>query len=175
MFVHCEQSAQKPYNAGLDTASTIQLIGYNSFQGIKTSTEYLVTLVNMCLPIEGPATSRFMLSEANNDCCSNTRTGMAGRRVQYGVVNAADADVGAGAPDFGATWQSKDNLRQQIIKMSDVPANAKLYFWDGQLWLRWDDPDDLPGPTTHKDCLSRHHRYDTPFLGSAGSRQAYAQ
>ena len=69
---------------------------------------------------------------------------MARRRVQYGVVNAADADVGAGAPGFRATWQSKDDLRQ-LLKMSDVP-NGKLYFWDGELWLRWDDPDDLPGP-----------------------------
>ena len=71
---------------------------------------------------------------------------MARRRVQYGVVNASDADVGAGAPGFRTTWQSKDDLRQQVIKMSDVPNNGKLYFWDGELWLRWDDPDDLPGP-----------------------------
>lgn len=70
---------------------------------------------------------------------------MARRRVQYGVVNASDADVGAGAPGFRATWQSKDDLRQQVLKMSDVPK-GKLYFWDGELWLRWDDPDDLPGP-----------------------------
>ena len=71
---------------------------------------------------------------------------MARRRVQYGVVNASDADVGAGAPGFRTTWQSKDDLRQQVMKISDVPNNGKLYFWDGQLWLRWDDPDDLPGP-----------------------------
>ncbi|KAA6425416.1 MAG: hypothetical protein FRX49_04909 [Trebouxia sp. A1-2] len=71
---------------------------------------------------------------------------MARRRVQYGVVNASDADVGAGAPGFRATWQSKDDLRQQVLSISDVPNNGKLYFWDGQLWLRWDDPDDLPGP-----------------------------
>ena len=71
---------------------------------------------------------------------------MARRRVQYGVVNASDADVGAGAPGFRATWQSKHDLRQQVMKLSDVPNNGKLYFWDGQLWLRWDDPDDLPGP-----------------------------
>ncbi|KAL0052530.1 hypothetical protein WJX82_003467 [Trebouxia sp. C0006] len=32
------------------------------------------------------------------------------------------------------------------MNISDVPNNGKLYFWDGQLWLRWDDPDDLPGP-----------------------------
>ncbi|DBA70151.1 TPA: hypothetical protein ACH3X2_012203 [Trebouxia sp. C0005] len=71
---------------------------------------------------------------------------MARRRVQYGVVNASDADVGTGAPGFRATWQSKDDLRQQVMKISDVPKNGKLYFWDGQLWLRWEDPDDLPGP-----------------------------
>lgn len=71
---------------------------------------------------------------------------MARRRVQYGVVNASDADVGAGAPGFRATWQSKDDLRQQVMTISDVPKNGKLYFWDGQLWLRWEDPDDLPGP-----------------------------
>ena len=71
---------------------------------------------------------------------------MARRRVQSGIVNASDADVGAGAPGFRATWQSKDDLRQQVMNISDVPKNGKLYFWDGQLWLRWDDPDDLPGP-----------------------------
>ncbi|KAL0042934.1 hypothetical protein WJX79_004298 [Trebouxia sp. C0005] len=74
------------------------------------------------------------------------KAGMARRRVQYGVVNASDADVGTGAPGFRATWQSKDDLRQQVMKISDVPKNGKLYFWDGQLWLRWEDPDDLPGP-----------------------------
>ena len=74
------------------------------------------------------------------------KTGMARRSVQYGIVNAPDVDVGAGAPGFRATWQSKDDLRQQVMNISDVPKNGKLYFWDGQLWLRWDDPDDLPGP-----------------------------
>lgn len=87
-----------------------------------------------------------MLPKADHDCCSNRKAGMARRRVQYGVVNASDADVGAGAPGFRATWQSKDDLRQQVMRISDVPTNGKLYFWDGQLWLRWDDPDDLPGP-----------------------------
>ena len=94
---------------------------------------------------------------------------MARRRVQYGVVNASDADVGAGAPGFRATWQSKDDLRQQVMKISDVPKNGKLYFWDGQLWLRWDDPDDLPGPeedpTTHQDHLSTDCRYIAVHLG----------
>ena len=71
---------------------------------------------------------------------------MARRTVQYGVVNASNADVGAGAPGFRATWHSPDDLRQQVLKISDVPNNGKLYFWDGELWLRWDDPDDLPGP-----------------------------
>ncbi|DBA86957.1 TPA: hypothetical protein ACH3X2_000350 [Trebouxia sp. C0005] len=95
---------------------------------------------------EGQQTYVRMLSEADTDCFSNRKTGMARRRVQYGVVNASDADVGAGAPGFRATWQSKDDLRQQVLSISDVPNNGKLYFWDGQLWLRWDDPDDLPGP-----------------------------
>ncbi|KAL0038868.1 hypothetical protein WJX77_000097 [Trebouxia sp. C0004] len=81
-----------------------------------------------------------------NKGVSVRKAGMARRRVQYGVVNASDADVGAGAPGFRTTWQSKDDLRQQVMKISDVPNNGKLYFWDGQLWLRWDDPDDLPGP-----------------------------
>ena len=106
----------------------------------------------MCLPAEGQPgvlmlqPGVLMLPKANNDCCSNRKTGMSRRRVQYGVVNASDADVGAGAPGFRATWQSKDDLRQQVTEISDVPNNGKLYFWDGQLWLRWDDPDDLPGP-----------------------------
>ncbi|KAL0030309.1 hypothetical protein WJX77_008995 [Trebouxia sp. C0004] len=54
------------------------------------------------------------------------KTGMARRRVQYGIVNASDADVVAAAPGFRASWQSKEDLRQQVMK--------------------WDDPDDLPGP-----------------------------
>ena len=83
---------------------------------------------------------------ADHKCCLYRKAGMARRRVQYGVVTASDADVGAGAPGFRTTWQSKDDLRQQVMKISDVPNNGKLYFWDGQLWLRWDDPDDLPGP-----------------------------
>ena len=82
---------------------------------------------------------------------------MAKRRV-HGVVNASDADVGAGAPGFRATRQSKDDLRPQVMKISDVPNNGKLYFWDGELWLRWDDPDDLPGPK--EDPL---HKYITVF------------
>ena len=71
---------------------------------------------------------------------------MARRRVQYGIVNASDADVGAGAPGFRASWQSKEDLSKQLMQISDVPKSGRLYFWDGQLWLRWDDPDDLPGP-----------------------------
>ena len=71
---------------------------------------------------------------------------MARRRVQYGVVNASDADVGAEAPGFRAAWQSKEDLRQQLTKKINVPNHGKLYFWDGQLWLRWDDPNGLPGP-----------------------------
>jgi len=104
-------------------------------------------VLNMWLPAEWPATLCPMLPNADDDCCSSRKkTGMARRRVQYGVVTASDADVGAGAPGFRATWQSKDDLMQQIMKISDVPNNGKLYFWDGELWLRWDDPDDLPGP-----------------------------
>ncbi len=86
-----------------------------------------------------------MLLKADHDWWLTRKAGMARRRVQYGVVNASDADVGAGAPGFRATWQSKDDLRQQVMNLSDVPNSGKLYFWDGQLWLRWDDPDDLPG------------------------------
>ena len=67
---------------------------------------------------------------------------MARRSVQNGVVNASDADVAG----IRATWQSKYNLRQQFMKISNVVDDEKLYFWDGQLQLRWDNPDDLPGP-----------------------------
>ena len=86
-----------------------------------------------------------MFPEADNHGASR-KTGMARRAVQYGIVTASDADVGDAAPGFRASWQTKEDLRQQLLKISDVPRNAKLYFWDGQLWLRWDDPDDLPGP-----------------------------
>ncbi|KAA6421018.1 MAG: hypothetical protein FRX49_09157 [Trebouxia sp. A1-2] len=44
---------------------------------------------------------------------------MARRRVQYGVVDASDADVGAGAPGFRATWQSKALLKLSV----DTAAN----------------------------------------------------
>ncbi|KAL3131377.1 hypothetical protein ABBQ38_007692 [Trebouxia sp. C0009 RCD-2024] len=71
---------------------------------------------------------------------------MTKRPVQYGVVDAPDADVAAAAPGFRAVWQSKDHLREQLMQRGDVPKDAKLYFWDGQLWLSWEDPDDLPGP-----------------------------
>ena len=77
-----------------------------------------------------------MLPKADDDCFANRKTGMVTRRVQYGVVNALDADVGAGAPGFGTTWQSKDDLRLQLLRMSDVPSSGKLYVLDGQLWLR---------------------------------------
>ncbi len=70
---------------------------------------------------------------------------MAARRpVQYGIVDAADADV-AGAPGFRATWQSKADLKEKLLSTDSVPKGCKLYFWDGLLWLAWDDPDDLPG------------------------------
>jgi len=70
---------------------------------------------------------------------------MARRRVQYGIVDAADADVAAGAPGFRTTWQSKADLKEKLMSIDDVPKDCKLYFWDGQLWLRWEDLDDLPG------------------------------
>ncbi len=65
--------------------------------------------------------------------------------MQYGVVDAADADVAAGAPGFRATWQSKDDLKEKLMSIDDVPKDCKLHFWDGQLWLRWEDQNDLPG------------------------------
>lgn len=79
---------------------------------------------------------------------------MARRRVQYGVVDASDADIGAAAPGFRATWQSRNDLRQQghpltamwLMKISDAPSNSKLSFWDGELWLNCENSDDLPAP-----------------------------
>ncbi|KAL3131382.1 hypothetical protein ABBQ38_007697 [Trebouxia sp. C0009 RCD-2024] len=71
---------------------------------------------------------------------------MTKRPVQYGVVDAPDADVAAAAPGFRAVWLSKDHLRDQLMQRGDVPKDAKLYFWDGELWLSWENPDDLPGP-----------------------------
>ena len=58
------------------------------------------------------------------------------RRVQYGVVDAADADVGAGAPGSRTTWHSKEALQEQLMEIDDVPKDGRLYFWDGELWLR---------------------------------------
>ncbi|KAL0035618.1 hypothetical protein WJX79_002984 [Trebouxia sp. C0005] len=71
---------------------------------------------------------------------------MARRRVQYGVVDASDAEVGAGAPGFRTMWHSKEDLREQLMEIDDVPKAGRLYFWDGELWLRWEALDDLPGP-----------------------------
>ncbi len=68
------------------------------------------------------------------------------RAVQYGVADAADADVGPAAPGFRASWQSKAELKQRVLAKKNVPKDAELYFWDGQLWLEWEDPTDLPGP-----------------------------
>ena len=55
------------------------------------------------------------------------------------------------------------------MKMSDVPKNRKLFFWDGQLWLRWDDFDDLPGPEGEqlriKIVCPQERRYAAVFLG----------
>ncbi|DBA86961.1 TPA: hypothetical protein ACH3X2_000353 [Trebouxia sp. C0005] len=68
---------------------------------------------------EGQQTYVLMLSKADTDCFSNRKTGMARRRVQYGVVDASDADVGAGAPGFRATWQSKALLKLSV----DTAAN----------------------------------------------------
>ncbi|KAL3135509.1 hypothetical protein ABBQ38_005989 [Trebouxia sp. C0009 RCD-2024] len=76
---------------------------------------------------------------------------MARRRVQYGVVDASDADVGGGAPGFRTTWHSKVDLREQLMEIDDVPKDGRLYFWDGELWLRWEALDDLPG--TEQDPL----------------------
>jgi len=71
---------------------------------------------------------------------------MSRRMVQYGVVDAADAEVASGAPGFWAIWQSKADLKETLMSINDVPKDSKLYFWDGQLWLRWEDEDELPGP-----------------------------
>ncbi len=68
------------------------------------------------------------------------------RVVQYGLVDAADADVGLAAPGFRAIWQSKAELKQRVLAKKNIPKDAELYFWDGQLWLEWEDPADLPGP-----------------------------
>lgn len=71
---------------------------------------------------------------------------MSRRMVQYGVVDAADAEVASGAPGFWAIWQSKADLKETLMSIDEVPKDSKLYFWDGQLWLRWEEEDELPGP-----------------------------
>ena len=71
---------------------------------------------------------------------------MSRRMVQYGVVDAADTEVASGAPGFWAIWQSKADLKETLMSIDEVPKDSKLYFWDGQLWLRWEEEDELPGP-----------------------------
>jgi hypothetical protein len=46
---------------------------------------------------------------------------------------------------FWATWQSKDDLKEKMMSIDGVPKDCKLYLWKGQLWLRWEELDDLPG------------------------------
>ena len=66
--------------------------------------------------------------------------------MQYGVVDAADADVTAGAPAFRAIWQSKEDLRKKVLSKDGVPKDCQLYFWDDQFWLGGGEEDDLLGP-----------------------------
>ena len=70
---------------------------------------------------------------------------MTERLVQYAVVDNAEADVGPAAPGFRATWHSKDGLKEKLLSRKTVPLNSDLYFWDGVLWLEWDDETELPG------------------------------
>ena len=60
-------------------------------------------------------------------------------------MDAADAAVAAGAPGSRVTWQSKADLKEKLLSRDSVPKGCTLYFWDGLLWLAWDDLDDLPG------------------------------
>lgn len=62
------------------------------------------------------------------------------------MVDALDADVAAGAPSFTAVFQSKEELRDKLMEIDEVPKDARLYFWNGKLWVRWEDSQDLPGP-----------------------------
>ena len=71
---------------------------------------------------------------------------MTRRSVQYAMVDAPDAELAAAAPGFTAVWQSKEQLRGQVMQRGDVPENSQLCFWNGQVWLSWAEPDDLPGP-----------------------------
>lgn len=32
------------------------------------------------------------------------------------------------------------------MEIDEVPKDAQLHFWDGKLWIRWEDSQDLPGP-----------------------------
>lgn len=68
--------------------------------------------------------------------------------MQYGIVDASDADVTAGAPSFTAVFQSKEDLRGKLMEIDEVPKDARLYFWNGKSWIRWEDSQDLPGPET---------------------------
>ncbi len=71
---------------------------------------------------------------------------MVQHRVQYGVVSSANAEVPSAAPGFRAKWHSKADLKAQVLSRKNVPQDAELYFWDGELWLEWEDDTALPGP-----------------------------
>ncbi|DBB05287.1 TPA: hypothetical protein ACH3X3_010519 [Trebouxia sp. C0006] len=57
---------------------------------------------------------------------------MSRRMVQYGVVDAADAEVASGAPGFWAIWQSKADLKETLM---------------------WEEEDELPGPEPDPLCI----------------------
>lgn len=86
------------------------------------------------------------LAKADKVSCFHTGVVKERRAVQYGVVDASDVDVAAGAPGFSAVFQSKEDLRGKLMECSDVPKDARLYFWNGKLWIRWGNSQDLPGP-----------------------------
>lgn len=50
------------------------------------------------------------------------------------------------APGFTAVFQSKEDLRGKLMEIDEVPKDARLYFCNGKLWIRWEDAQDLSGP-----------------------------
>ena len=83
---------------------------------------------------------------------------MARRLVKYAVVNAANDETGPAPPAFRTTWHSKEDLKSQLMQR-DVPSDGTLYFWNGEFWLDWNEPEELPGPQVDPMKVKIVHPY----------------
>ena len=73
--------------------------------------------------------------------------------------------------DWPLTARQMANLKETLMSIDEVPKDSKLYFWDGQLWLRWEDDNELPG--SERDPLRIkvvcfHHAGELVFSKKSG-------